>query len=431
MKATRLAWILLLLLLGNGCKEKAVSSITVIRAKAEKGDAVAQYNLGWSYANGRGVATNDVEAVKWYRMAADQNYALAQSSLGRCYGNGQGVTKNEAEAVKWFRRAAAQNDAKAQYSLGRCYGIGKGVTKDETEAVKWFRKAAAQNNADAQYSLGWHYANGRGVATNEVQALKCLRKAAEQNDASAQLTLGWYYQHGRGTATDYVEAYKWSLLASEQGHRGAKQRLVMVADWMTPKQIAEGQELARSFKTQQVPASGGDGNDLFITEDVSAGFQLPTQQSDADRKLLAGVRAKAEMGDAQSQYELGRVFAFGRLGVSKDEAAAVGWFRKAAESGEIPAFTALAWILATSPNSDIRDGSNAVVFAEKAVAATNRKIPAELDTLAAAYAETGQFEKAASTQQEAIALMQTEGEKNEYRTRLKRFELHLPYRVND
>jgi|ERR1035437_4080710 TPR repeat protein len=107
MKATRLAWILLLLLLGNGCKEKAVSSTTVIRAKAEKGDAVAQYNLGWSYANGRGVATNDVEAVKWYRMAADQNYALAQSSLGRCYGNGQGVTKNEAEAVKWFRRAAA------------------------------------------------------------------------------------------------------------------------------------------------------------------------------------------------------------------------------------------------------------------------------------------------------------------------------------
>ena len=56
-----------------------------------------------------------------------------------------------------------------------------------------------------------------------------------------------------------------------------------------------------------------------------------------------------------------------------------------------------------------------MVFAEKAVAATNRKTPADLDTLAAAYAEAGQFEKAVSTQQEAIALLQTEAEKDDYK----------------
>jgi hypothetical protein len=36
---------------------------------------------------------------------------------------------------------------------------------------------------------------------------------------------------------------------------------------------------------------------------VSAVFQLPAQPSDAARKLLADIRAKAEKGDAQSQYE--------------------------------------------------------------------------------------------------------------------------------
>jgi len=92
---------------------------------------------------------------------------------------------------------------------------------------------------------------------------------------------------------------------------------------------------------------------------------------------------------------------------------------------------ALAWILATSQNPELRDGSNAVVFAEKSVTATHRKSPAELDTLAAAYAETGDFEKAVSIQQEAIALLQTEVQRKDYKYRLKFFELHLPYRSKD
>jgi TPR repeat protein len=63
----------------------------------------------------------------------------------------------------------------------------------------------------------------------------------------------------------------------------------------------------------------------------SAVFQLPSQQTEADHKLLANIRAKAQKGDAQSQYELGRAFDEGSLGVAKDEAEAVKWYRKAAE----------------------------------------------------------------------------------------------------
>jgi TPR repeat protein len=64
---------------------------------------------------------------------------------------------------------------------------------------------------------------------------------------------------------------------------------------------------------------------------VGAAFQLPGQQSEADRKLLADVRAKAEKGDAQSQYELARAFYLGELGVAQDYVQAVKWYRKAAE----------------------------------------------------------------------------------------------------
>ena len=68
-----------------------------------------------------------------------------------------------------------------------------------------------------------------------------------------------------------------------------------------------------------------------------AALQLPAQQSEADRKLLAEVRAKAEKGDAQSQCVLGEAFATGRLGMAKDEVEAVKWLRKAAEQNDAEA----------------------------------------------------------------------------------------------
>src|SRR6266705_621851 len=68
---------------------------------------------------------------------------------------------------------------------------------------------------------------------------------------------------------------------------------------------------------------------LFLL--AGAVFQLTAQQSEADRKLLADIRAKAEKGDAQSQAQLGEAFGFGILGLAKDEVEAVKWYRKAAE----------------------------------------------------------------------------------------------------
>jgi tetratricopeptide (TPR) repeat protein len=62
----------------------------------------------------------------------------------------------------------------------------------------------------------------------------------------------------------------------------------------------------------------------------------------------------------------------------------------------------LAWVLATCPDADVRDGRRAVKHAEKAVELSERKVGSILDTLAAAYAEVGRFDDAVRTQQEAI-----------------------------
>jgi tetratricopeptide (TPR) repeat protein len=129
---------------------------------------------------------------------------------------------------------------------------------------------------------------------------------------------------------------------------------------------------------------------------------------------------------AAQQYNQGFCYANGQ-GVAEDEAEVVKWYRKVAEQGNANAQNGLAWSLATSANSALRDGAEAVAFAEKAVAATKRKTPQCLGTLAAAYAEVGQFESAVSTQQEAIALLQTEAEKNDYGSRLKLYQAKVPY----
>jgi tetratricopeptide (TPR) repeat protein len=99
-----------------------------------------------------------------------------------------------------------------------------------------------------------------------------------------------------------------------------------------------------------------------------------------------------------------------------------------AERGGAPQLNDLAWSLATSADPGLRDGSNAVIFAEKAVAATRRTNALYLDTLAAAHAENGQFEKAINIQQEVLARLHGEREKQDFESRLKLFENHLPYR---
>ena len=97
--------------------------------------------------------------------------------------------------------------------------------------------------------------------------------------------------------------------------------------------------------------------------------------------------------------------------------------------GTLQAMNDLAWMQAPSEAADIRNGMNAVLLAEEAVAATHRKNPGFLDTLAASYAEARQFDKAAAAQLEAIGLAKSDEEKKDYASRLKLYQAKNPYRV--
>ncbi|MGB7342649.1 MAG: tetratricopeptide repeat protein [Pirellulaceae bacterium] len=64
----------------------------------------------------------------------------------------------------------------------------------------------------------------------------------------------------------------------------------------------------------------------------------------------------------------------------------------------------LAWLLSTSPQDDARDGKLAVDYAQRAVDITEAKLPHILSTLAAAFAEAGDMEKAIEWSTKAVDL---------------------------
>ena len=91
------------------------------------------------------------------------------------------------------------------------------------------------------------------------------------------------------------------------------------------------------------------------------------------------------------------------LGVG-DHAAAIADFEQCLKSNPQDAgvLNNFAWVLATSPEDSLRDGKRAVEMATKACELTEHKLPHILSTLAAAYAETGDFDAARKWSQQAV-----------------------------
>jgi tetratricopeptide (TPR) repeat protein len=88
----------------------------------------------------------------------------------------------------------------------------------------------------------------------------------------------------------------------------------------------------------------------------------------------------------------------------------------------------LAWILATCPEERLRDGQRAVKHAARACDLTVWKQAGFTDTLAAAYAEVGDFGKAVEFEQKALELATDDEKKDEFRGRLRLYREGKPHR---
>lgn len=135
---------------------------------------------------------------------------------------------------------------------------------------------------------------------------------------------------------------------------------------------------------------------LLVGLAVMSVVYMPWSQTWKWRVSIAEVMAAAEQaakGDAKAQYLHG--VALNQQDGMKPEA--VSWLTKSATQGYVPAMNMLAWVLATDRDDRLRDGAQAVKWAEEACEKDSRKTAVYLDTLAAAYAEVDRWEDAVAT----------------------------------
>jgi tetratricopeptide (TPR) repeat protein len=94
---------------------------------------------------------------------------------------------------------------------------------------------------------------------------------------------------------------------------------------------------------------------------------------------------------------------------------------------EVATLNYLAWLRATCPLDEVRDGAAALRDATRACELTDYQAPGYLDTLAAAHAELGNFEEAIRWQEKALKLVSA-AQHTEYESRLELYKSGKSYR---
>jgi hypothetical protein len=198
-----------------GDPAKAVHSLEYA---ADKGHPLAQWKLGRMYAEGEGVAQNDLKAFDYFRRIADSHaddnpdtpqarfVANAFVALGHYYL--EGIPKTEIKrdperAREMFGYAASYfRDPDAQYYLARLYLDGIGAPHDPRQAARWFGLSAQKGQCEAQAMLGAMLFAGESVPRQAARGLMWLTLAKDSARTGQQLWIAKLYDSAFQQATE-------------------------------------------------------------------------------------------------------------------------------------------------------------------------------------------------------------------------------------
>ncbi|MCL1994568.1 MAG: hypothetical protein FWG63_00005 [Defluviitaleaceae bacterium] len=333
-------------------RETADKMLELYSKAAEQGNSAAQNALGELYnqdndTNDGYIAANFKEAVEWFRKAAEQNNADAHYNLFNCYDRGIGVEQSITEANKHIHKAAELNHAVATYNLGNFYAEGKlGLSKDNKEAMKCFHKAAEDNkvrqNSWFKERLGNIYFEGEITSKNYEEAVKWYHKAlvADPKTKSPFYNLGVCYRDGGfGLQRDENEATKWLVKAAANSYPYVKDD--------------KKDDLVKYLKqkAEQGNADAQYGLGKFFRDGVTT-LGSPVRNEDYEREAPKWFRKAAEQGHAEACYELYECYRYGK-GVEESELDRKKWLRKAAENGHLQAMNVIG-------NGSVKDHKEAI-----------------------------------------------------------------------
>jgi hypothetical protein len=172
------------------------SSLTSLQYAAEGGHPIAQWKLGRMYADGDGVAQDDLRAFEYFSRIANAHaedspsapqatiVANAFVALGRYYLNGIPNSKVKADperAREMFSYAASYfGNADAQYDLARLYLKSASASRDDFRyGARWLGLAAQKGQHQAQALLGQMLFNGEQLPRQAARGLMWLTLARD------------------------------------------------------------------------------------------------------------------------------------------------------------------------------------------------------------------------------------------------------------
>jgi len=284
------------------------------------------------------------------------------------------------QAIEHYRQAVALRSdyAEAHYNLGRLL-VNLGQLND---AVAHYERAVAINPADAEAQ------NNLGVT---------LFGMGRGDDAIA------HYRKALEIRPDYAEAScnLASALIAKGDLDGA------IARYAACLAAVPDQEEAQYNLASALLRKGRIDEAIIQYQKVLA---MHPESADAHANLGSALLAKRRIRNAMAEYTKA-------LQISPEN---------------LSALCNLAWLLSTSVDPSLRNGSEAVQLAERAESVSSRsdKHPTVLRILAAAYAEAGRFGEAKETAQQAVREAEKEGNSSlssTLRDEIALYELALPY----
>jgi len=171
------------------------STLSSLQYSADEGHPVAQWKLGRMYADGDGVAQDNLRAFDYFSKIANQHaednpaspqaqiVANAFVALGRYYLEGipnSRIKSDPERAREMFSYAASYfGNADAQYNLARMYLDGVGTPRDPKYGVRWLGLAAQKGQHQAQALLGQMLFNGDRLQRQAARGLMWLTLARD------------------------------------------------------------------------------------------------------------------------------------------------------------------------------------------------------------------------------------------------------------
>lgn len=341
---------------------------------------VVQNALGHLFTRGLGVTRNLHTAFSFFLKAARGDHPPSKIVVGLAFLNGEGVERNTDKARFWFNDALEDGLVEANTYLGHTYRAQFTDEPDPELARATYETAIEAGSVDAMVALGYMHNNAEFGAADFEKANELFTRASNLGSPLARALLGYAHLEGNGVPVNDPEAYRLLTEAAAQGSTQAYRGIAYL------------------FESGRGVAKNTD-------------------------EALAWYAKAGEAGDQFAQLHLGFV-----LLQSGDLEAGGQWLARAADSGVPQGQNDYAWALATNANDAFRNGKLALHYAILAVA--QRPTAQYVDTLAAAYAELGDFATAITEQERAIGLV-PEGDDEllaDLQSRLKRYQASEPWR---